>query len=139
MIDFFGIPSLHKHTRDTRDDLETLKTYLRVKCCKDMYVLEHSAANDPEAWTKLDEIGEKMQNLRRILNGTENLVFSSSEDKENLAGNYYIFIKHFNIRSRGFNQDLTYIRLLEPNLTKSDEHTLVFSRSIRTLKRIPEP
>ena len=89
MIDFFGIPSLHKHTRDTRDDLETLKTYLRVKCCKDMYVLEHSAANDPEAWTKLDEIGEKMQNLRRILNGTENLVFSSSEDKENLAGNYY--------------------------------------------------
>ena len=86
---FCGIPSLHKHTRDTRDDLETMKTHLREKYCKDMDVLQRSTAEDPEAWTKLDEIAEELQNLRRLLNATENLVLSSSEDKENLAGNYY--------------------------------------------------
>ena len=49
-------------------------------------------AEDPEAWTKLDEIGEELQNLRRLLNATENLVFSSSEDKENLDGNYLLLL-----------------------------------------------
>ena len=82
--------TLHKHTRNTRDDLETMKTHLREKYCKDMDVLERSTANDPEAWTKLDEIAEELQKLRKLLNATENLVFSSSEDKENLAGNYLL-------------------------------------------------
>ena len=90
---FCGIPSLHKHTM-TRDDLETMKTHLREKYCKDIDVLERSTAEDPEAWTKLDEITEELRNLRKLLNATENLVLSSSEDKENLDGNYYyIFIK----------------------------------------------
>ena len=92
---FCGIPSLHKHPRHTRDDLETMKTHLREKYCKDIDVLERSTAEDPEAWTKLDEITEELRNLRKLLNATENLVLSSGEDKENLDGNYYyIFIKH---------------------------------------------
>jgi len=70
-----------------RNDLETMKTHLREKYCKDMDVLERSTAEDPEAWTKLDEIAEELQKLRNLLNATENLVFSSSEDKENLADN----------------------------------------------------
>ena len=91
---FCGIPSLHRHSRD---DLEIMKTHLREKYCLDMDVLQRSTAEDPEAWTKLDEIAEELQKLRNLLNATENLVFSSSEDKENLAGNYYyyiFFIKH---------------------------------------------
>ena len=81
--------------RHTRDDLETMKTHLREKYCKDIDVLERSTAEDPEAWTKLDEITEELRNLRKLLNATENLVLSSGEDKENLDGNYYyIFIKH---------------------------------------------
>ena len=77
----------------TRDDLETMKTHLREKYCKDIDVLQRSTAEDPEAWTKLDEIAEELQNLRKLLNATENLVFSSSEDKENLDGNYYLKIQ----------------------------------------------
>ena len=91
---FCGIPSLHKHTM-SRDDLEIMKTHLREKYCKDIDVLERSTAEDPEAWTKLDEITEELRNLRKLLNATENLVLSSSEDKENLDGiYYYIFIYH---------------------------------------------
>ena len=77
----------------TRDDLETMKSHLREKYCKDIDVLQRSTAEDPEAWTKLDEIAEELQNLRTLLNATENLVFSSSEDKENLDGNYYLKIQ----------------------------------------------
>jgi len=71
----------------TRDDLETMKTHLREKYCKDIDVLERSTAEDPEAWTKLDEITEELRNLRKLLNATENLVLSSGEDKENLDDN----------------------------------------------------
>jgi len=73
--------------RHTRDDLETMKTHLREKYCKDIDVLERSTAEDPEAWTKLDEITEELRNLRKLLNATENLVLSSGEDKENLDDN----------------------------------------------------
>ena len=69
-----------------------MKTHLREKYCKDMDILQRSTAEDPEAWTKLDEIGEELQNLRRLLNATENLVLSSSEDKENLDGNYLLLL-----------------------------------------------
>ena len=69
----------------TRDDLETMKIHLRERFCKEIDVLERSTAEDPEAWTKLDEITEELQNLRKLLNATENLVFSS-EDKENMDG-----------------------------------------------------
>ena len=111
---FCGIPSLHKQTmtRDpARDDLETMKTHLREKYCKDMDVLQRSTAEDPEAWTKLDEIAEELQKLRRLLNATENLVFSSSEDKENLDGNYYFktLILKFNQVIVSRQEDLTKI------------------------------
>ena len=112
---FCGIPSLHKQTMTrnlARDDLETMKTHLREKYCKDMDVLERSTAEDPEAWTKLDEIAEELQKLRRLLNATENLVFSSSEDKENLAGNYYYYktlILKFNQVIVSRQEDLTKI------------------------------
>ena len=43
-----------------------MKTHLREKYCKDMDVLERSTANDPEAWTKLDEIAEELQKLRKL-------------------------------------------------------------------------
>ena len=63
------------------EDLETMKTHLREKYCKDIDVLERSTAEDPEAWTKLDEITEELRNLRKLLNATENLVLSSGKDK----------------------------------------------------------
>lgn len=68
-----------------------MKTHLREKYCKDMDVLDaqqkiQKLGQNLTKW-EADKIAEELQNLRKLLNATENLVLSSSEDKENLADN----------------------------------------------------
>merc|ERR1719273_2340006 len=75
----------HYHELEEDDDstsdstLTTLKTHLREKYLSDIDVIQRSTAHDPEAWTKLDEITEQIESLKKLLRDTDDLILISNE------------------------------------------------------------
>ena len=45
----------------------------------DIDVIQRSTAHDPEAWTKLDEITDQIESLKKLLRDTDDLILISNE------------------------------------------------------------
>ena len=62
------------------DVLSLIKTDLRKKYLNDIDVIQRSTAEDPESWTKLDEVSEQIETLKRLLRHTEDLLLPKNQD-----------------------------------------------------------
>jgi len=69
------------HSKDSR--LTTLKTHLREKYLNDIDVIQRSTAQDPEAWTKLEEITAQIEAIKKLLRDTEDLILPPSDQETN--------------------------------------------------------
>ena len=64
--------------------LTTLKRHLREKYLNDIDVIQRSTAGDPEAWTKLDQITQQIESLKKLLRDTEDLTILQNDQQQPL-------------------------------------------------------
>ena len=64
------------------DSLMTIKAHLRQKYLNEIDALHRSTAEDPETWSKLDEITAKIENLNKLLKDTEDLILLKPQEND---------------------------------------------------------
>ena len=63
------------------DSLPTFKAHLREKYLHEIDVIQRSTAEDPESWTKLDEISAQIENLQKLLKDIDDLTLLSNQER----------------------------------------------------------